>query len=82
MADVCVVIRGLDAETAARLVGDLRRSPGLLGRASFEIGSGEASADAVDRLRDAISGERRYWHEVEVRPDDIAAVLGEADRGG
>lgn len=27
------------------------------------------------RLADAISGERRLWHKVEVRPDDIAALL-------
>lgn len=29
----------------------------------------------IERLTDAIEGERRDWHLVEVRPDDIAAVL-------
>jgi hypothetical protein len=29
----------------------------------------------IQRLREAIEGERRDWHVVEVRPDDIAALL-------
>lgn len=32
-------------------------------------------SEAIDRLRAAIEGERRHWHTVEVRPDDIAALL-------
>ncbi len=38
----------------------------------------EATADAashIDRLQEAIEGERRFWHTVEVRPDDLSAVL-------
>ena len=31
--------------------------------------------EAAQRLREAIAGERRDWHTVEVRPDDIAVVL-------
>ncbi len=31
--------------------------------------------ETMERLADAISGERRDWHKVEVRPDDLAAVL-------
>ena len=31
------------------------------------------------RLQDAISGERRDWHKVEVSPDDVAALLDERD---
>ena len=30
---------------------------------------------AIQELSDAIEGERREWNRVEVRPDDIAAVL-------
>jgi hypothetical protein len=30
---------------------------------------------ALTRLREAIEGERRHWHTVEVRPDDLAALL-------
>lgn len=26
--------------------------------------------NAADRLRDAISGERAYWHKVEVQPEE------------
>jgi hypothetical protein len=36
--------------------------------------------EALERLADAISGERRDWHEVTVRPDDIAAALAAARR--
>jgi hypothetical protein len=32
----------------------------------------------MSALRDAIAGERRHWHVVEVRPDDIAALLDAA----
>jgi hypothetical protein len=34
---------------------------------------------ATERLRDAICGERRHWHVVSVRPDDLAALLDEAE---
>jgi len=30
---------------------------------------------AIDRLTAAIAGERRDWHVVEAKPDDVAAVL-------
>jgi hypothetical protein len=33
----------------------------------------------IQRLREAIEGERRDWHVVEVRPDDIAAMLDIAE---
>jgi hypothetical protein len=33
----------------------------------------------IQRLREAIEGERRDWHVVEVRPDDIAALLDIAE---
>jgi hypothetical protein len=32
-------------------------------------------ASAMDRLQEAIEGERRYWHEVPVRPDDLSVAL-------
>jgi hypothetical protein len=31
--------------------------------------------EAIERLRDAISNERRYWHKVEVSPNDIAELI-------
>jgi hypothetical protein len=34
--------------------------------------------EALTRLTDAISGERRDWHNVEVRPDDLAVLLAQA----
>lgn len=36
------------------------------------------TAEAEQRLQEAIAGERRHWHVVEVRPDDIAAALDDA----
>ncbi len=35
----------------------------------------EARGMAMLHLTDAISGERRHWHRVEVAPDDIAVVI-------
>lgn len=70
MADVRVVIRGLDAETAARLVGDLRRAPGLLGRASFEISADEPIRCGACGREDHYAGDNRH---------DCGAP--EADRG-
>ena len=37
--------------------------------------SAERTTEAFDRLQESIEGERRFWREVTVRPDDVAMAV-------